>query len=274
MSDKNTAKVKKAVVHHFSKMRKTYLIRLILRCIAFFFFLYLYLKKPEQLEVLHGMNFFKEFSPLHVLWIVWVIDMLIQIIPSNANVSIGSLKLFKRYFKENKNTSDKDAMKKYFKTANISASIVFLIWVILISAIGFLHQKNVLHEAEMFMISVAFYVFDVICVVIWCPFRLIMRTRCCTTCRIFNWDHLMMYTPMLFIKGFYSISLIALATVVFILWEFSLLIHPERFWERTNCSLLCSKCNDKLCPQIHISKIKRLIKQRRETIYEEGNKDE
>ncbi len=43
--------------------------------------------------------------------------------------------------------------------------------------------------------------------------------KCCTTCRIFNWDHLMMFTPMLFVKGFSSYSLILVAISVFAAWE-------------------------------------------------------
>ena len=97
--------------------------------------------------------------------------------------------------------------------------------------------------------SVAFYVCDLICVLIWCPFRLLIRTRCCTTCRIFNWDHLMMFTPMLFVNSFFSLSLVILAVIVWLVWEGCILLHPERIWERTNEALRCSNCTDKLCSQ-------------------------
>ncbi|MBE6623763.1 MAG: hypothetical protein E7621_06240 [Ruminococcaceae bacterium] len=254
---KNTAK------RTISKLKKLYITRLVLRCFVFAFFLFLYIKNPEQFDVLNGMNFFKEFSFLHILWIVWIIDMIVQIVPSKASVSIGSLKLFKKHFKKSSVPYEKAAMRLYFKNANVSAAIIFAIWVVLISVIGVLHSKNIVNEAEMFMISALFYIFDLVCVVIWCPFRLIMRTRCCTTCRIFNWDHLMMYTPMLFIKGFYSASLIVVATIVFIEWELSLLLHPERFWEKTNCSLKCSECKDKLCPTITLAKIKKQMKKKK-----------
>lgn len=255
MADNNTKPIQK----YLSPMRKLYIFRLIARCIVFIFCVVLYFRFPEQFDVLHGMNFFKKFSVLHILWVVWVIDMMIQLIPSGAKVSIGSLKLFKRYFKKSDKEYDKEALKKYYKPLNIRATVIFLIWVVLISAIGILNKTGLLHEAEMFMVSALFYVFDVICVVIWCPFRLILNTRCCTTCRIFNWDHLMMYTPMLFIAGFYSVSLIVLATAVFLLWELYLLLYPERFWEVTNCSLRCKNCSDKLCPPLTIGKIKKYI---------------
>ena len=76
-----------------------------------------------------------------------------------------------------------------------------------------------------------------------------MKNKCCTTCRIFNWDHLMMFTPMLFIKGFYSYSLILLAFGVFAVWEICVFLYPERFWENSNMALKCSECTDKLCTQ-------------------------
>lgn len=76
-----------------------------------------------------------------------------------------------------------------------------------------------------------------------------MKNRCCTTCRIFNWDHLMMFTPMLFVDSFYSWSLLAVSLAVWLLWEACVLLFPERFCELTNAALQCSQCTDKLCTQ-------------------------
>ena len=78
----------------------------------------------------------------------------------------------------------------------------------MIAGIGALYYSGVLDRANLFMISVLFYVCDLICVLIWCPFRLIMKNRCCTTCRIFNWDHLMMFSPLIFLDGFFTRSLV------------------------------------------------------------------
>ncbi len=108
---------------------------------------------------------------------------------------------------------------------------------------------NVLTDPALFMITVFFYVCDLICVLIWCPFRLIMKNRCCTTCRIFNWDHLMMFTPMLFVRGFYSLSLILMSIAVWLVWELCVMMYPERFWEVSNTALSCANCTDKLCTQ-------------------------
>ena len=124
-----------------------------------------------------------------------------------------------------------------------------VLWALLIALLGLLHWQNVLGDGALFFISVVFYVCDLICVLIWCPFRLLMKTRCCTTCRIFNWDHLMMFTPMLFVKSFYSWSLLLMAIAVWGIWELSVLLYPERFWEKSNAALQCVNCTDKLCKQ-------------------------
>ena len=112
----------------------------------------------------------------------------------------------------------------------------------------------------LFMIAVFFYVCDLICVLIWCPFRLIMKNKCCTTCRIFNWDHLMMFSPLIFIGGFYAWSLFGLSLIAFAVWELCVLIYPERFWEMTNVALKCSECTDKLCTQ-YCQKLRRAPKE-------------
>ena len=108
---------------------------------------------------------------------------------------------------------------------------------------------GVIDKVTLFMISVFFYVCDLICVLIWCPFRLIMKNRCCTTCRIFNWDHLMMFSPLIFMGGFFASSLVILSAVAWLVWELCVMMYPERFWDHSNAALQCCECTDKLCTQ-------------------------
>ena len=138
---------------------------------------------------------------------------------------------------------------RYIVATTKAAYKVFLLWCGLIAGIGVLYYSGVLDRANLFMISVLFYVCDLICVLIWCPFRLIMKNRCCTTCRIFNWDHLMMFSPLIFLNGFYTRSLVLMAAVAWLVWELCVMMYPERFWEHSNAALLCSECTDKLCTQ-------------------------
>jgi hypothetical protein len=59
----------------------------------------------------------------------------------------------------------------------------------------------------------------------------------------------MMFSPLFFLGGFYGLSLAAVAALAWIVWEVSVLRHPERFWERTNAALRCNACTDQLCTQ-------------------------
>ena len=205
--------------------------------------------KSEWLDILHGNNFFKKVSPLHILWIIWVIDMISQLIPVRKHLPLGSGKHFKENFKPIMDKINYKALREYIISTTKSAYKVFIIWSALILVLGMLYKCSLLTESHLFLISVLFYVCDLICVLIWCPFRLIMKNRCCTTCRIFNWDHLMMFTPLLFINSFYSVSLLIMAFAVWTVWELCVMMYPERFWEQTNTALKCSECTDKLCTQ-------------------------
>ena len=59
----------------------------------------------------------------------------------------------------------------------------------------------------------------------------------------------MMFAPLGFIPGFFTRSLAVLAAVIWVIWELSVLLHPERFWAGSNAALTCAACTDKLCTQ-------------------------
>ncbi len=232
-----------------SKLRKIYFLRLVGRILVFLICLGMCFFYPQAFGVLEGSRFFTEFSVLHILWVVWVIDMIFQLIPAGKKISLGSQKLFKQRFKPIREKINYDALRTYVISTTKAAYKVFILWVALLAVIGVLYYAKVFDAKILFMISVLFYVCDLICVLIWCPFRLIMKNRCCTTCRIFNWDHLMMFTPMLFLSSAFSFSLILLAFAAWLLWEACVMMYPERFWDQSNLALKCSECTDKLCTQ-------------------------
>ena len=232
-----------------SATRKNYIFRLIARVIILILCAIACFTYPQIFDVLYGMNFFKEFSLLHLLWVIWVIDMVQQILPIKNKVPLGSQKLFANRFRPIREKINYEALRNYVVSTTKAAYKVMLLWCGLIALIGIGYYAGWLGKTGLFMISVCFYVCDLICVLIWCPFRLMMRTRCCTTCRIFNWDHLMMFSPMLFMGGFYGISLLALALLAWLVWELCVMMYPERFWDQSNAALKCSECTDKLCTQ-------------------------
>ena len=232
-----------------SKTRKRYMWRLLGRIVVLALCLLAWIKAPQTYDILEGMNFFRTLSPLHLLWTVWVGDMVLQIIPIKNKVPLGSQKLFANRFRPIREKINYESLRSYVIATTRAAYRVFLLWCALIAVIGLLYGGGYISRTGLFMSSVSFYVCDLICVLVWCPFRLMMRTRCCTTCRIFNWDHLMMFSPLIFMGGFYAISLVVLALAAWLVWELCVMLYPERFWEHSNAALKCSECTDKLCTQ-------------------------
>lgn len=232
-----------------SRTRKNCVARLVGRCLIFAACIGLCIFHRQAFTILDDWNFFKEFSPLHLLWIVWVIDMILQIFPIKNKVPLGSQKLFANRFRPMREKINYEALKNYIVATTKAAYKVFLLWCVLIAVIGILYSTGVIDKVLLFMISVFFYVCDLICVLVWCPFRLIMKNRCCTTCRIFNWDHLMMFSPLIFMGGFFAASLVLLSVAAWLVWELCVMIYPERFWDHSNAALQCSQCTDKLCTQ-------------------------
>lgn len=126
---------------------------------------------------------------------------------------------------------------------------VIVFWVVFNLAVALLLDRLGILLPQTVLVWMLFYfVFDMICVVLWCPLQLLlMRNRCCTTCQIFNWDGIMTVTPLLGVLCWFSWMLVAVALVVLLRWELAFARHPERFDQRTNASLLCNNCTDKLC---------------------------
>ena len=230
-------------------IRNIYMARFIGRCIILVLCIVLCFTGHLQTEVLEGMNFFKEFTLLHILWLIWVFDMVRQLIPAKGKIALGSQKNFGKWFRAAEGRTDRRALKEHTRKTDRRAGLILVIWIALTAALGIFHHIGILTNAGILIVSTFFYVCDLICVLFWCPFRLILGNRCCTTCRIFNWDHLMMFTPMILIPGFYTWTLAGLSIIVWLFWEGSIDCHPERFWDKTNAALKCGSCTDKLCTQ-------------------------
>ena len=232
-----------------SRIRKIYFARLIGRCLTLLAVLALYFFDRAQFAVLQGWEFFRKLTWLHLLWLVWMGDMLFQLLPVHAQISLGSQKHFLMRFRPIAEAVNYRALKEHITATTRAAYKVFLLWGALLLVLAALFFAGLLTALGIFSFSVLFYVLDLVCVLIWCPFRLIMKNRCCTTCRIVNWDHLMMFSPLVLTPGFYTTSLLVVAFAVWVVWEFCVMLYPERFWEVSNVALRCSECTDKLCTQ-------------------------
>ena len=100
----------------------------------------------------------------------------------------------------------------------------------------------------MILLCLAYSVCDMICILFFCPFQTwFLKNKCCCTCRIYNWDYAMMFTPLFFVRKSYTWSLLVLSVALLARWEITFYKYPERFSEATNGYLGCRNCSEKLC---------------------------
>ena len=231
-----------------SKFRRNYLRRLIFRIIILLIMIYIYIFHPNAYEVSKGINFIKKFSPLHIIWIIWMVDIILQLCKVPSYWPLGSQKIWGYRYLPSIKEIDEIVIKKYMKVINTDIIAIAITWILVIAQIGTLYLTKTIPYQVVILCSTVFYVCDIICIIGWCPFKtLYMHNKCCTTCRIFNWDHAMMFTPLIFIPGIFTYSLVIMSAIVLIVWEVTCATHPERFLEKTNNALQCHNCKDKLC---------------------------
>jgi hypothetical protein len=222
-----------------------------------------YFWAPDKLNVNTQFGLGAGVSLINIMWILVFLSMIQKFFPQ-AVTSIGSRKQFKELFHlppVEKFLGKDLAQLSFFKGSknygilleekrelNKGALLVLLAWGILNLFIGALYFTDVIDQNMLVLVSMFYFLSDMICVLIYCPFqKLFMKNRCCVTCRIFNWDSIMLCTPLLFIPSWFSYTLCALALILLVRWEIVFNRHPERFSERFNLSLRCAGCREKLC---------------------------
>ena len=175
-----------------------------------------------------------------VVWAILAADAILKLFPLKYE-SIGSQKQFKKNFVPAQN-------KVKAKIANGKKLIlVAVLWVVLNAFIAHLYFKSIIDAGIMVIISLFYSVCDMICILFYCPFQQILGNKCCNTCRIYNWDYIMMFTPLVFIGNTFATVLFVLGAVIFIRWEYTVWKYPERFCEETNENLKCKNCTETRC---------------------------
>lgn len=177
---------------------------------------------------------------LVVIWIIYAVEMLLRFFPSRLE-SPGCQKQFARNYKPT--GEEKPKLQSWKRTFAVAAA-----WLLLNAAIGALYYTKLIDAGILVLISLGYGVCDMICILFFCPFQTwFMKNRCCTDCRIYNWDFAMMFTPYVFIPNLYTWSLLGMSLLLFFRWEITLRLHPERFATNTNACISCKNCNEKLC---------------------------
>ena len=196
---------------------------------------------------------------LTVIWCVYFIELILRFFPSRLE-SMGCQKQFARNYEPTGREDIKNV-------SGLRTLWVALSWLALNGIIGALYLLSVIDAGILFIISLAFGVCDMVCILFYCPFHSVFfRNRCCTDCRIYNWDFAMMFTPFVFIAGsWYTGVLLGLSLVLLARWEITYKLFPERFSTNTNKCLDCAHCPEKLCR--HKSQLGRYIKKNKDRLF-------
>ena len=225
-----------------SKISAMHYFKLVFRSLLFIGALIMYIiSKVQGSDVL--------FAPVEVdypiiIWVicgVFIIEMALRFFPSNME-SMGCQKQFKRNYNPAPGNS-----KPIVQSTKVTL-LVAAVWCLLNGIFGALHLLGIIDYGIMFLLCLAYSVCDIICILFFCPFQTwFMKNKCCGSCRIYNWDYAMMFTPLLFVKHVYTWLLLGLALGLLVHWEIIFYCHPERFSEVSNLSLRCENCPEKLC---------------------------
>lgn len=236
------------------KVMRTHVLRLILRSLLFVLSLGLYIYDRTRFGgILRG-----EWGLLSVVWLIFVGDMLLRLFPSRLE-SMGCQKQFSCEYVP----ADRPEARPPTSPARIW--LVVAVWIALNACVAALYFLQWIDVGALVLVSLFYGVCDIVCILFFCPFQSwMMKNRCCVTCRIYNWDFAMMFTPLLLVPSFYSWSLCGLSLLLLLRWEISRLCHPEYFDERRNAALSCANCREHLCR--HKKAIRALAKRTREEI--------
>ena len=242
----------------FSVVSAMHFMKLIFRSLLFALFALLYVLERFRggRDLLDIVNDYP--ICLWLVWIIFMMEMVFRLFPSDLE-SKGCQKQFK------KNYLPTDKGLRRLTNEGVGTFACFSAWIMLNGAIYWLYSIKILDSGIMMLIALAYSVCDMICILFYCPFQQwFLKNKCCGSCRIYNWDYIMMFTPLLVIKSFYTYSLVAASLVLLIVWELTFRLHRERFTEETNAFLACANCTEKLC--VHKKALQHFLEETRERI--------
>ena len=114
-------------------------------------------------------------------WLVFVVEMILRFFPSRFE-SPGCQKQFGRNYIK---SGESDIVIQ----DNNAVLLVALVWIGFNALFGAFHMWGILDDGIMILLCSAYSVCDMICILFFCPFQTwFMKNKCCTVCRIYNWD--------------------------------------------------------------------------------------
>ena len=244
--------MKRGSKRKISAVSQLHFLRLVYRTALFVMLLVTYIRfrlfsEATVIEIVERLP-----AILYISWAVFVIEMILRFFPSKYE-SPGCQKQFARNYVKTGSTD-------LLIPDNNATVLIVLIWVVFNGIFGALYMEGILDDGIMILLCSAYSICDIVCILFFCPFQTwFMKNKCCSSCRIYNWDYAMMFTPLFFVRKSYTWSLLALSVALLIRWEVTFYLHPERFSEETNGYLQCRNCTEKLC--FHKKQLSTLWKQ-------------
>ena len=225
-----------------NRTRHYYLACLAARLAAFGFLTAYALRSPGRFDAdLRAEPF--HLTPLTLVWLALMASMLFRLFPSRVE-SLGCQKEFPGRFRPTGKVPDREEVRQ----ADRGALWVLLSWLALNALVYLAWGQGWVNRRFLVCLAGFYGVCDIICILFFCPFQSwMMHNRCCTTCRIYNWDYLMLCTPLLAVGGALALSACALAAVLAVRWELTYRRRPERFFVSSNDALRCDQCQEHLC---------------------------
>lgn len=179
----------------------------------------------------------------HVLWGIAVFIMIKRMLPRYQK-KISSRKIFGRFYDQANDITEKrdEQMRRLKEKVDRGALKSAFYWFLLLAYMALWRMVGIFNDTWIY-ITVLFFVFmDQFCVSVFCPFKWLSKSKCCSTCRINNWGYIMAFSPLIFIPSFWTWSVIAVSIIVVMQWEYLYHRHPRRFFETHNAALMCRNC--------------------------------
>ncbi len=179
----------------------------------------------------------------YIYAVIFSVEIALRLFPSKLE-SMGCQKHFKQNFVPRAEFDRSELRRRSLR--QITPVIIF--WVTLNALIFALYFAGLIDWGILILVSLAYSVCDMICILFFCPFETwMMMNKCCGSCRIYNWDFIMMFTPLIFFRHPLAWLLAGLSLILLLRWEIGAYLTPERYFEDTNQMLSCANCTEHLC---------------------------
>ena len=213
------------------------LFRLFLFCSA----LFLWIVDVNLIDKFLNIKIIMGISVYHLFWLYLLLEML-PVLFSRMNQESYCGKHLQKHFRLVENYKP-ELLEKAIQKNSQGAKRSFLFWIGLNAFLFLLYFLLDLNEGYVYLLFLFYYLADMVCVNLWCPFHsIILKNKCCNECRIYNWGHWMYFTPFILVPNFWTWSLLLVSIIIFIQWEYQYYKYPERFSSVSNRSLQCSFC--------------------------------